>query len=106
MTYAREPSSPARRLATGAQDLRRGHQALATSSTVRELNNGAYQLAQQEARVLNKQAASKKLTARDVEVLAEAYSDTMGHAGAVVLHPNGTFEGAHDPRADGGAAGV
>ena len=42
----------------------------------------------------------------DVEVLAEAYSDTMGHAGAVVLHPDGTLEGAHDPRADGGAAGV
>jgi oxamate amidohydrolase len=42
----------------------------------------------------------------DVEVLAEGYSDTMGHAGAVVLHPNGTLEGAHDPRADGGAAGV
>jgi len=30
----------------------------------------------------------------------------MGHAGAVVLHPNGTLEAAHDPRADGGAAGV
>jgi gamma-glutamyltranspeptidase/glutathione hydrolase len=42
----------------------------------------------------------------DVEVLAEPYSDTMGHAGAVVLHPHGTFEGVHDPRADGGAAGV
>ena len=42
----------------------------------------------------------------DVEVLPDAYSDTMGHAGAVVLHPNGTLEGAHDPRADGGAAGV
>jgi gamma-glutamyltranspeptidase len=42
----------------------------------------------------------------DVEVLGEAYSDTMGHAGAVVLHPNGSFEGVHDPRADGGAAGV
>jgi oxamate amidohydrolase len=42
----------------------------------------------------------------DVDVLDEAYSDTMGHAGAVVLHPNGTLEGAHDPRADGGAAGV
>jgi gamma-glutamyltranspeptidase len=42
----------------------------------------------------------------DVEVLEEAYSDTMGHAGAVVLHPNGTLEGAHDPRADGGAAGA
>ena len=33
----------------------------------------------------------------DVEVLPEAYSDTMGHAGAVVLHPGGTLEGAHDP---------
>jgi gamma-glutamyltranspeptidase len=42
----------------------------------------------------------------DVAVLGEAYSDTMGHAGAVVLHPNGTLEGGHDPRADGGAAGV
>jgi gamma-glutamyltranspeptidase/glutathione hydrolase len=30
----------------------------------------------------------------------------MGHAGAVVLHPDGTCEGAHDPRADGGAAGI
>jgi gamma-glutamyltranspeptidase len=42
----------------------------------------------------------------DVEVLAEAYSDTMGHAGAVVLHPDGSLEGVHDPRADGGAAGI
>jgi gamma-glutamyltranspeptidase/glutathione hydrolase len=42
----------------------------------------------------------------DVAVLDEAYSDTMGHAGAVVLHADGTLEGAHDPRADGGAAGV
>jgi oxamate amidohydrolase len=42
----------------------------------------------------------------DVEMLPEGYSDSMGHAGAVVLHPDGTLEGAHDPRADGGAAGV
>jgi gamma-glutamyltranspeptidase/glutathione hydrolase len=42
----------------------------------------------------------------EIEVLPEAYSDLMGHAGAVVLHPDGTLEGAHDPRADGGAAGV
>jgi gamma-glutamyltranspeptidase/glutathione hydrolase len=42
----------------------------------------------------------------DVEVLPEPYSDIMGHAGAVVRHPDGTCEGAHDPRADGGAAGV
>ena len=42
----------------------------------------------------------------DVEVLPEAHSDTMGHAGAVVLHADGALEGAHDPRADGGAAGM
>jgi gamma-glutamyltranspeptidase/glutathione hydrolase len=42
----------------------------------------------------------------DVEMLPEGYSDIMGHAGAVILHPDGTFEGAHDPRADGGAIGV
>jgi gamma-glutamyltranspeptidase/glutathione hydrolase len=42
----------------------------------------------------------------DVEVVPEDYSDAMGHVGAVVLHPNGTLEGVHDPRADGGAAGV
>jgi gamma-glutamyltranspeptidase/glutathione hydrolase len=42
----------------------------------------------------------------DVELLPEPYSDTMGHAGAVVLHPDGTLEGAHDPRADGGALGI
>jgi gamma-glutamyltranspeptidase/glutathione hydrolase len=42
----------------------------------------------------------------DVDVLDAAYSDTMGHAGAVVLHSDRTLEGAHDPRADGGAAGV
>jgi oxamate amidohydrolase len=42
----------------------------------------------------------------DIDLLTEPHSDVMGHAGAVVLHPDGTCEGAHDPRADGGAAGV
>ena len=42
----------------------------------------------------------------EVEVLPEGYSDLMGHAGAVVCHPDGTFEAGHDPRADGGAAGA
>ncbi|HEU5018786.1 MAG TPA: gamma-glutamyltransferase [Pseudolabrys sp.] len=42
----------------------------------------------------------------DVDVFDEPYSDTLGHAGAVVLHPDGTLEGGHDPRADGAAAGV
>jgi gamma-glutamyltranspeptidase/glutathione hydrolase len=42
----------------------------------------------------------------DVELLDQAFSDTMGHAGALVLHPEGRIEGATDPRADGAAAGV
>jgi gamma-glutamyltranspeptidase/glutathione hydrolase len=42
----------------------------------------------------------------DVEVMPESHSDTMGHAGAVVLHPDGTMEAAHDPRADPGAFGA
>jgi oxamate amidohydrolase len=42
----------------------------------------------------------------DIEVLPEPYSEVMGHAGAAVLHPAGSMEAAHDPRADGGAAGV
>lgn len=47
------------------------------------------------------------LSARhDVDVLSDSYSDTMGHAGAVILAPSGVLEGGHDPRADGGAAGV
>jgi gamma-glutamyltranspeptidase/glutathione hydrolase len=42
----------------------------------------------------------------DVQVSPQPYAGNMGHAGAVVLHPNGTLEGAHDPRADGGAVGL
>jgi gamma-glutamyltranspeptidase/glutathione hydrolase len=42
----------------------------------------------------------------DVTPLSEPYVEMMGHAGAVVLHPDGTLEGGHDARADGGAAGV
>jgi gamma-glutamyltranspeptidase/glutathione hydrolase len=42
----------------------------------------------------------------DVAMLDEAYSDTMGHAGAVVLHSDGTLEGGHDPRASWSAAGI
>ena len=42
----------------------------------------------------------------DVDLLSASYSDTMGHAGAAVLHPDGTCEAMHDPRSDGGAAGM
>ncbi|MBY0558741.1 gamma-glutamyltransferase [Hyphomicrobium sp.] len=31
------------------------------------------------------------------------YSEMMGHAGAVVMHPSGQLEGASDPRSDGAA---
>ncbi|MTI45068.1 gamma-glutamyltranspeptidase/glutathione hydrolase [Roseibium hamelinense] len=40
----------------------------------------------------------------NVVVLDEDYSDTMGHAGMIVRNSRGGLEGAHDPRADGGAA--
>ncbi len=40
----------------------------------------------------------------DVEVLP-AFSTSMGHAGAVVRHAEGIFEGATDPRSDGAAMG-
>ena len=66
---AREPGGPAGQLASGAQVLRRWHQLLAASSTVRELNNDVYQLAQQGAKILRKQAAKKRLTGDDHQVL-------------------------------------
>jgi gamma-glutamyltranspeptidase/glutathione hydrolase len=40
----------------------------------------------------------------EVEVVAR-YDSTMGHAGAVVVHPDGLLEGAADPRSDGQASG-
>jgi gamma-glutamyltranspeptidase/glutathione hydrolase len=39
----------------------------------------------------------------DVEVLLP-FDETMGHAGAIVRHTDGTLEGAADPRSDGGVA--
>ncbi len=38
----------------------------------------------------------------DIEIVDD-FDDMMGHAGAVVVHPSGTFEAATDPRADGAA---
>ena len=40
----------------------------------------------------------------DIEML-EDFTSTMGHAGAVVCHADGTCEGASDPRSDGAALG-
>lgn len=41
-----------------------------------------------------------------VEVLDDAFSDTMGHAGALVQRPDGILEGAADPRSDGAVAAL
>jgi gamma-glutamyltranspeptidase len=40
----------------------------------------------------------------DIEMLDD-FTSTMGHAGAIVRHADGTFEGASDPRSDGAALG-
>lgn len=40
----------------------------------------------------------------EIEILP-AFTSTMGHAGAVVRHADGMFEGATDPRSDGAAMG-
>lgn len=39
----------------------------------------------------------------DIAVLGD-YEEIMGHAGAIVRHPDGLIEGAADPRGDGAAA--
>jgi gamma-glutamyltranspeptidase/glutathione hydrolase len=41
----------------------------------------------------------------DIQVV-DPYTEVMGHAGAVTFSRDGMLEGAHDPRGDGGAAGV
>jgi gamma-glutamyltranspeptidase len=45
-----------------------------------------------------------KEAGHDLEVVG-GYEEVMGHAGALVHHPDGLIEGAADPRGDGQAAG-
>ena len=40
-----------------------------------------------------------------VDLLGD-YDETVGHAGAIVRHPDGRVEGASDPRSDGAAVGA
>ena len=49
------------------------------------------------------QAQALRQAGHDIEVVEE-FSDQMGHAGALVLHPNGVIAGAADPRSDGAVA--
>jgi gamma-glutamyltranspeptidase/glutathione hydrolase len=39
----------------------------------------------------------------DVEIYPD-FDETLGHAGCVIRHPNGNFEGGFDPRSDGAVA--
>jgi oxamate amidohydrolase len=42
----------------------------------------------------------------DVEMEPAPYSSQFGHAGGLVRHRDGRIEAAHDPRSDGGSAGI
>lgn len=46
---------------------------------------------------------SLRAAGHDVEVV-DAFDEIMGHAGALVLHPDDLIEGASDPRSDGAVA--
>jgi gamma-glutamyltranspeptidase len=48
--------------------------------------------------------AALRAAGHDVEMVAP-FTSLMGHAGAIVRHPNGVLEGAADPRSDGAVAG-
>ncbi|MEX0922351.1 MAG: gamma-glutamyltransferase [Rhodovibrionaceae bacterium] len=53
-----------------------------------------------EARVDDKVVAELKKAGHQVELVGE-FDSLMGHAGALVRHPDGLIEGAADPRSDG-----
>jgi gamma-glutamyltranspeptidase/glutathione hydrolase len=42
----------------------------------------------------------------EIEVAPQPYMDGFGHAGGLIRHKDGHIEAAHDPRSDGGAAGL
>jgi gamma-glutamyltranspeptidase len=42
----------------------------------------------------------------ELKPFGDAFSDEAGHAGMILRDASGRIEGGHDPRADGGAAGV
>ena len=58
-----------------------------------------------EGRIAPALVESLRHAGHEVEMLDD-YTDTMGHAGAVCVHPSGVIEGATDPRADGICAAV
>lgn len=57
-----------------------------------------------EGRFSGETVSQLRARGHDVEIFPD-FSEAMGHAGAIVRHPNGLFEGAFDPRSNGAAAG-
>lgn len=41
-----------------------------------------------------------------IEIVDKPYADMFGHAGMLMRQPDGRVEAAHDPRSDGGSAGL
>ncbi len=58
-----------------------------------------------ESRFDAKIIADLQNAGHEIELIGP-FDDLMGHAGALVRHPNGLIEGATDPRADGILAGI
>ncbi|MBL8383749.1 MAG: gamma-glutamyltransferase family protein [Burkholderiales bacterium] len=56
-----------------------------------------------EGRFPDATVAELRRRGHDVEMYPD-YDETLGHAGCVIRHPNGNFEGGFDPRSDGGVA--
>jgi gamma-glutamyltranspeptidase/glutathione hydrolase len=56
-----------------------------------------------ESRFAPEVVAELRARGHDIEVIGE-YDETVGHAGAILRHPNGVLEGGADPRSDGGVA--
>jgi len=56
-----------------------------------------------ENRVAPDVVSALRSAGHDIELTAP-FTSLMGHAGAVVRHPNGVLEGATDPRSDGAVA--
>lgn len=56
-----------------------------------------------EDRMASGVVAALETAGHDVEIVP-AFSSMMGHAGAIVRHPDGVLEGASDPRSDGAVA--
>lgn len=57
-----------------------------------------------ESRFPAETVAALRGLGHEVDLVGD-YDEVMGHAGAVVRHADGSFEGASDPRSDGAAVG-